>query len=720
MARRLVQLLPLEAAAFAVFLELEDDAEQQDPFVRLNGVGGTTHVYRGSLRSANGAEVDRLVVQVPALPNGRRSPSPGPAPLAPRPSLRRMTSEWQRRWADLSQLAATSQRLFPKWLLPSLEGSAAERRLPAMVYCRQRQRLFPIPSPWSLQPLTTCHDDELLVRWGLPPSGGSSLPILVDAAGVAEEDPPRFYVAAETVPEELASKGVIGLRELRAELAATFAERLVADPGFDATAFPSTESAAEEAAAEPLAPWFVFSPCDVPFLVRRWEPWDLERFADFLGGRPIDPRQLGFDETPDGADNDPSLESEKAASQRQGGYLFTSEGSGLDAVEVLDLKLGLFAQIVEAVDRYSRRLGPHLDLHPGHVVVSAPPPGHGLLPERWHFNVRLLGLSRARRPELPQGVVLATSPPRPRRPYASKAVREAALIEWCDGELIIDQVQQAGEGDQRRWRLKGRLKDASGILPPPRMGDSLIVHWPHQLLGRAEMQTTASADPGASTVQTELVFYTEPLVLDANQAQRLESATGTELRGGRYRLLPRLDVTDDLYSLGILLLRLLLVNDRQDLAVVESLLREIPQSGGTATDTQGLSFEQRLEASLANALEEHAQELAASNIFFAEEDRLTSRANAIPPELWTETLRLAWRLLAYRPALEAQTLSGQGLGAQGANDSVAHLSRIHQEITRLMRQLQTILFRRQGVHIEMHSVIAEMIASIGDGAGSGG
>ncbi len=723
MTRRFVQLLPLEPASFAVFLELADDSGADDPFVRLDSVGGTTHVYRGSLRSANGTEVDRVVVQIPALPSVRGAGPEVSQRLGPASPLRRMGLEWQRRWTDQGQLAATSQRLFPKWLLPNLDGDQAERRLPAMIYCRQRQRLLPIPSPWSLRPLTTCHDDELLVRWGLPPSAGATLPILVDASSVADEDPPRFYVAAETVPDELAGQGVVGLRELRAELAATFSERLIADPTFDINLYPSTESTAEATesggGAEPPAPWFVFSPCEVPFLVRRWEPWDLERFVDFLGGRAIDPQELSFDENPDSPDRDPSLESEKAASQRQGGYLFTSEGSGLDAVEVLTLKLGLFAQIVEAVDRYSRRLGPHLDIHPGHLVVSGPRPGHGLLPERWHFNVRLLGLSRARRPDLPQGVVLATSPPRPRRPYASKAVREAALIEWCDGELIIDQVQQVGEGDNRRWRLKGRLKDASGILPPPRAGDSLIVHWPHQLLGRAEMQTTAAADPASSTSQAELVFYTEPLALEESQTQRLESATGTVLRGGRYRLLPRLDVTDDLYSLGILLLRLLLVNDHQDLSVVENLLRDLPQAGGLATDTQGLTYEQRLEAAFANALEEQAEELAASNIFFSEEDRLNSRANAIPLELWTETLRLAWRLVAFRPALEMRISIGLSVD-RAAEDPVAHLTQIHQETTRLMRRLQAILFRRQGVHVEMHSVIAEMMNALGDGVGSGG
>ena len=718
MTRRFVQLFPLEPAAFAVFLELAADPAAADPatadpatadpatgdpFVRLDSAGGTTHVYRGSLRSANGAEVERVVVQVPV-------------PLQPTKSersLRQTTAEWQRRWSDLGELAAASQRLFPKWLLPRLDGEERDRLLPAMIYCRNRQRLFPIPSPWSLRPLSTCHDDELLVRWGLPPSQGANVPILVDAASVAEEDPPRFYVASETVPDDLAEKGVVGLRELRAELAATFSERLLADPGFDLSAYPSTEALAGETDSQ--SPWFVFSSCDVPYLVRRWEPWDVDRFIDFLGGRAIEPRDLGFDEDPSLQDRDPSLESEKAASLRQGGYLFTSEGSGLDAVEVFDLKLGLFAQIVEAVDRYNRRLGPHLDIHPGHLVVSAPPPGHGLLPERWQFTVCMLGLSRARRPTLPQGVVRATSPPRPRRPYASKAVREAALIEWCDGELQIDQVQHEGEGDERRWRLKGRLRDANGILPPPRAGDSLIVHWPHQLLGRADMQTTAEADPESATRSTELVFYTEPVALPEAQAQRLQSATGTVLRGGRYRLLPRLDVTDDLYSLGIFLLRLLLVNDRQDLAVVEVLLRGLPDSSGLASDTQGLTFEQRLEASFANTLEEHAQELAPSNIFFAEADRLNSRANAIPHELWSETLRLAWRLVSYRSAMEFQ-----GAGARGGEDSSAILTRIHHETTHLMRRLQAILFRRQPVHVEMHSVIAEMMAGISGGLGNGG
>lgn len=682
MQRRHIPLLPTSPAAFALHLELAEDGEAEDPFVRLDRAGGKTRTYLGSLRSAAGAEMARVVIQVPP----HQLVGDGSSPLG------RVADEWERRREDRSRLAETAADLFPQQLLPG-SGPGEWARLEPLVYCRTHRRLYPIPGPRNLQPLQTCRDDRLLVEQGMPTFSGAEVPLLVESGEGIGSEAPRFFVAAETAPPELAQKGVLGLAELRSELAETLAERARADPDLDLEAFPAVSPPATKSS---VAPWFVLTEYDVPYLVASCEPWSFDRFVDYLGGRDVGP-DVGRS----------TAEENSEAGERSGGFLFALEGSGLDAIEILVLKLTLFEQVVESIDQYYRVLGPHLDLHPGHLVVHTPSIASPGLPVRWSFRARLLGLSSARRTLFPQGVEQVSPPPRPRRPYASRALREAALIEIRDGELVIDQLLEETREEGPRVVVKGRLRDPNGIFPEPKSGDLLLVHWPHQFFGRAHFTTTARIDPEASTSNAELVFFTEPLELSAEVAQRLESAASTELRGGRYRLLPRLHVVDDLHALGVLLLRLLLVNDGQSLSTFEPLLAEIPDLIAEPAGSGGFGFEQRLEDSLANALEEHLERLAPNNVFYVREDRLAGRANAIPQELWQEILRLAWRLVARGP--------GFGLGPGGSFDEshpASHLEKLAQEVRGILRRLRLVLFRRQGVHVEVHSMIAEMMAGL--------
>lgn len=700
MDSRHTPVLPISPAPFAVHLALAEPATSGDPFIRLDGAGGNTRTYLGSLRSAAGAEVAPVVVQLPPRQIDREKA----------PTLRRIEQQWSRRRDDQRRLAGVAPELFPQQLLPG-ESNDPGHGLEPLLYCHTRQRLFPILDPRSLRPLHTCRDDKLLVGRSLPPSATGVFPLLVDPE--ASEDPARFYLAAETVPAELAQQGVMGLAELRTELAATLAEKIRTEPGFDPSRYPATEPSpdADDSASGP--PWFVLTEYDSPYLVSRCEPWDFDAFVDYLGGREIT-TATGPAASSRGKRGSKGGKGKGASSRFQigsegaaGGYLFATEGSGLDAVEVLLLKLALFDQVVEAIDHHYRTLGPHLDLHPGHLAVHTPESTGTTLPDRWSFRARLLGLSSARRRTLPQGVEQVAPPAHPRRPYASRALREAALIETRDGEVVIDRLLEEKKDTVSRFVVQGRLRDPNGIFPAPKHGDLLLVHWPHQLFGSADFTTTAQADPEASASDAELVFFTEPVELTSAVVKRLKVAVSTPLRGSRYRLLPRLHVPDDLHALGILLLRLLLVNDHQDLSVVEQVLGDVPDLTVDLGQDMGFSFEQRLESSLANALEEHLERLAPSNIFFREDDRLAGRANAIPQELWQETLRLAWRLVARGP--------GFGLTPGGRFDEdhpASHLDPLIQEVRSLLRQLRLILFRRQGVHVEVHSMIAEMMADI--------
>jgi hypothetical protein len=175
--------------------------------------------------------------------------------------------------------------------------------------------------------------------------------------------------------------------------------------------------------------------------------------------------------------------------------------------------------------------------------------------------------------------------------------------------------------------------------------------------------------------------------LQAKTARKLEKARGLRIPRVAYRVYPHLGIEDDLYSLGVLLLRSLLVNDRQDLGVVEKI--------AAAAAEAAPQFD--LEA----LLERHGASLSSTNVFFQETDRLPGRPNAIPDDLWRETLEVALGLLrapAQRDASSAE------------RDSQTRLDRLWLTLGGLLRRLQLILFYRQPVHLEIRSLISELLA----------
>ena len=262
---------------------------------------------------------------------------------------------------------------------------------------------------------------------------------------------------------------------------------------------------------------------------------------------------------------------------------------------MLALKLAAFLQTVAAVRRHYLLLGrPHLDLQPGHLVVE-PGPESGFLPGLWSFRMKLLGASRAPSAALGPDLRVALPPRDPRTPFASPAVRAARLASPATGELLIERVSAEKGG---RWRVEGTLLDPHGFFPPPTPRDWILLAWPRDPFGPGRT-ATARLDPRSSPESVEMAITTEPLELDAALAQRLGRAGGFRVPGVRYKIYPALSAPDDLYSLGVLLLRILLVNDGQTLSALEPLIEAVPQGTGQAVRGARRTVEEALSAMLA-------------------------------------------------------------------------------------------------------------------------
>jgi hypothetical protein len=687
-----VRLLPLGSAPFAVYLlraEPRTESNSESPFQRAGGRDAGVRAYLGVLAGETGAAIDRVVIELPGDDAGEPSfPEEEPAANSV------IEAEWATAHQDLLRLLAAPAQ-FPELVAPATPGL-----LPPTIFCATSGRLFRIPCPRCFGALRTCREDALLAAAGLPLFSATAAKFLYCPACHPKEEGegPRFWVGGEAEARGLERVGTledlrrdygVALEKARAEKLPLRLDELPCAtcprPGHCGATppAPAAPTGRKATAATPIvsAPgWTVFNLHDAPFLVTRQAPVAFDDFVARLGAG---------GETAEGV---PSP-----------GFLFAAEGSGIDAVEVLALKLAAFLQIVADVRRHYLLLGrPHLDLHPGHLVVEPGLQG-GFLPALWSFRVKLLGASPARLGQLGAGLTVPLPPRDPQPPFASPAVRAARLASPAAGELMIERVLPE-KGGADRWRIEGTLLDPHGFYPPPTLRDYVQLAWPRELFGRVRT-ATARLDPRSAPESVEMAITTEPLELDVTLAQRLSRPGGFRVPGVRYKIYSALSAPEDMYSLGILLLRILLVNDTQALSTLEPLIEAVPQ--GTSQSVRG--SRRTVEEALSAMLAAEPERLAKANLFHREADRAAGRPNSIPEEIWTGVLLFALRLIGRGPGFGLTPEKG---GSYGFNEAspVSHLDEAQAEAEDLLRRLHGLLFQRQAVHVEVATLIAELLA----------
>jgi hypothetical protein len=670
-----VRLLPLAPAPFAVCLlrraKAKGTARDADPFLRTSDAGNTgdLRAYPAILTSETGAVLAPLLVELPSL-DGEEAVFPGEEP----PTSVAIEADWAAARRDLQRLLAEPDH-FPELVLP---GAATEAEgeppfLPPLFFCPTAGRLFPIPCPRCGGTLHTCRDEARLAAAGLPSHSATSARFLAcpDCAGKEEESAgPRFWAATPAEARGL-GEAVGSLDDLRRELA-------VAPP-------PEGSEAALRMPDTPPADWIAWNVQDSPYLVTRMAPLSLDVFLERLGG--------GREE-----------EGEEP------GLLFAAEGSGIDAVEVLALKLAAFLQMVGGLRRHYLLLGrPHLDLHPDRFAVE-PGPRADFLPHLWSFRVKLLGASAGRSAPLGPDLAVPLPPLSPRAPFAAETLRAARLASPSTAELLIERVTEEKK-TKGLWRITGTLVDPHGFYPPPGPRDWIQLAWPRDPFGPGRA-VAARLDPQGGRPGIEASLTTEPMALEAALAKQLGRSGGYRVPGVRYRIYPALDVPEDLYSLGVLLLRILLVNDGQALSALEPLLDAIPQ--GTEARGARASAEETLDAMRDAAPES----LAKANLFHRAVDRIPERPNAVPDDLWTAVLLFALRLVARGPGFGLSP-EPDGTFAYDATHPVAALDAVRAEAADLLHQLHAVLFERQAVHAEIQAVLTELLAEEQEGEESG-
>ena len=683
---------------------LAGGAEEGPVPLPLSSDEGTSRVYLGALKGDADSVVELVAVKL--LPNVlSESLVESPARPTNRTLLARFVSERER----LRSLRA-ERPWFPRLLQPDGEGDGA---LPALLYDKPSRSFFTPPCAACGRPLELL-TDELFLRERHLPSYQESLHRLVGCPACATTDRVIAVFSYETVPgtPDVPVGGADDLlKGLSRALLRDWDEEQV-------KAFPSRPSADEAlrlrkeggaSLSDFAARWSVFSLCPSPFIVTGLSPVKWDEWADFVGGR------AETDLVPSAAPE--SLEADSSRRRVEwlletlpptGRYLYGHDGTGVDAIEVLSLKMTAFRQLVDALLAYYRATGqPHLDLHPGHVLLDSYGAGSSL-PALWTFEVRLHGVASATKTSA-FGVEVVVPPPEPMFPYAAPEILEFRLASRRPGDVYLSEIEPADAG--LGVRVEGRLSDPNGLFPRPEEPDWIHVTFPDEALGLGIDALVVKRKPGVPASYEELTFVSEPVELDDAAVKRLRRSFGVRLPGARYKVFPRFGAPSDLHALGVLLLRALAGGERADFTV---LLQAVQRAATAAVRTKEGEALDRLKAALAgdpvtSGLFDRSQ------VFWRDEDRVPGRPNAIPPALFERALLLALRLVTRIPGFSIATAPGDFV----PEDPTGRVEQALRETDEVVAELRALLVHRQPLHFEIQDVLAELLEEESEAAKRG-
>lgn len=688
------RLLPPSAGANAPFglhvvLDGAAPAHGGDPFVRLSEADDFAHVTLAAVKGDEDTllELCALKLMPDAWPEGAT-----PADLGV--TNRDLEERWERETARLVELRELSPH-FPR-LVRVDDSAESGRRLPPLLYARPSRTFFVPPCPRCRNPLALCRDEAWLAGAGLPPFATTLDRVLwCERCARGPEAPTVWATSRISAPGAAVRSAADLLDDVGRALREVFTEE-------EAAALVGAETAKAVRALPAGAPGGdLFTPLTFygsPFLLTVAAPLDLEALADALGGRPWE--ELPAPAARTGGAFPPRwawLVRPPAPTRR---LLFPAESAGLDAVEAFFLKLTAFRQILEGVIDYTRATGrAHLDLHPRHLLFDLSGAGDGL-PVFWTFQARIHGLAASALPLPAPGSPTVVLPGQGLSvPYAAAEVQEFRLAGFRPGAFLFTDIDEEGTA-ARRFRLRGRLSDPYGLYPAPRPRDTIFLSLPDPALGFGFTGLAVRAAPG-DLRSDEAVFASDLLELEEGGLRRLRVALGTKLPGGRYRVFPDFGTPTDLHALGVSLLRLLLRNDDQDLGAVlkavDRLSRELSASAG----------ESRRDVTLAGILKrapDVAGAFSRTQVLWSRDDRRPDRPNAVPDGLWDRALLLALRLVT--------RVAGFSVAAGPADfDPLFReekLERILPEVVGILAALQSLLFERQAIHVEIQQILAEV------------
>ena len=396
----------------------------------------------------------------------------------------------------------------------------------------------------------------------------------------------------------------------------------------DAPTNEHTRPLAETAGKPGLLP---LNPAGGLMLVRGHSPLSYERFVECLGGQAWDGPAHGRSVVKLGGAVEAATGGTGAPDE---GRLFLgTHGRWGRLVETFHLKLRLLADAVAAVQVLTaKRQAPLLNLSAESFEVSLGQPGRGL-PVLWTAKARLVEPGDA--VALPVQAADAQYFVRPGRAHTS-IYRPAAAGVPVAGRSAVRIRQTLPESGDRAI-LEGTFSTQERIEPARN-----DVVWLRLNLACGRVDLYARLESQTAMAAGEWRFRTVAQKFTSKQLEHLRSAEGVPFADTMFELVPLLSTPCDLYALGVLAVRTLLVDPQTTLAMVlDEVLSLARQAATDAAD--GMDLPQRIRAVFSR--DGRWLTLLGPHRLVHQEMKPEEAFDLVPQDLWFDTLAMIVRTL---------------------------------------------------------------------------
>lgn len=389
------------------------------------------------------------------------------------------------------------------------------------------------------------------------------------------------------------------------------------------------------------------------------DEFQFDAYSELLGGAswddfitrwfPLDQRSEKFSPA--------SLMSSRFSAPNQ--FLLSDKMSRLCPLEVLWLKWNVFSDLCHDIHAFHRdKKKPHLNIKPQRVRIHIPHRLSESLPARWIFSLDLDKRKASRRfslKEMPKDLLkyLFIPPKGDEDSYQAPVIREKSLGLEVSGMVAVRSIEKIQNSETV---LEKEKQDIEGITEFHFVSD--------------EIQQTLFSEN--DVFLAKLYFYDDPsesldiwashpvllekgillkgsiAAMDAEHWEKFEQSKDSIFSHATLKIYKAYHTPCDLYSLGMMLLHLLLVNEEQDIKEVNSgvqrlVLRLPPMVQGLGSEDR-LILLQRFQA----VFDEYNPIFFKSAIFYSCKSQEPVRP-FIHDDLWTEVLIFAFRLITFIP-----------------------------------------------------------------------
>jgi len=651
-----------------------------DPFVTL-GRGTFSRTLLGTLQGPRGNVVREVAITIqsdeyPLLPDEAGT------------TCDEVDRGWSRKVALIEQTDRAARGTTLVEVLAREPGEPA--LLPPTLFCKERRAFFASVCPACGAPLRDVRDDGLLEAERLP-RRDRSLVRFVACATCLAAGRRRFW----TLVREAGTAATVGdqldLLRAYAPLARRPGEALPCQGcAHVPTCYPDDEARPPDV-LRMMVPVTFFEARAIATepLALRWD-----ECAALLGGaawsdliaRAEEPGRAAF------------LHRMSARSGGEPTHLFAHDAAGRFALEVLRVKVGLFAQLCRAAAELHRQTrAPHLAITPARAMARIAGDAGGL-PAAWRLSLRLLGLGHARvhggtAGEGDDPGVAVRLRPRSTDPVFSAPVLRERLLADLPVAVTLRRVQASGPGVVLEADLDGDRID------PAEVGEKDVLEL-SITQGRPPLALSALG-LGESGAGRSLRFRSRPLALDAATRATLEQLCGQTLSRARLAIHPCVHAPVDVYALGMMLFTSVLANETQPAVDVARAVEDV--ASRLALAARGVAGGDTA------VLEEQAVRYLAGEPFakrhvFAQPAAHEAGAAAIPDDLWLGVLLVGLRAVTMIRGFSVC----RGLGDFDPAHPEVKVEYLLQLAEGMVRRIDAALFGLPGRTREVRAAIARV------------